>query len=81
MSDESNKRYVPSKEDYERSFADFLDSKINPEIQAAKKMGYTTDQAIELVKVFELGNALESIDGSLVWLEPPLHIYPGGDCR
>lgn len=78
MSDESNKRYVTSKESYERDFANFLDSRINPEIQAAKKMGYTTDQAIELVKLVELVEALESIDGSLVWLEPPLNIYPGG---
>ena len=69
MSNESNERYVPSKESYERNFANFLDSQINPEIQVAKKMGYTKDQAIELVKVWELLKVFDGIEAEISMLQ------------
>lgn len=78
MSNESNKEHETSKEDCAEPFKKYLESQIGPEIQAAEKMGYTTDQAIELVKPWKLTGELEDIAGSLIWLEPPLNIYPGG---
>ena len=79
MSNESNERYVPSKESYERDFANFLDSQINREIQVAKKMGYTKDQAIELVKVWELLKAFDCIESEISMLQ--FDSSNGGDWR
>ena len=52
----------------EAVFFRWLDGDIEEAIQAAKSRGYTADQAIELVKLWELLKAFDGIEAGISML-------------